>query len=193
MPAGRPRKPTALRAREGNRGRRPLPPDEPQVPVLALDDPMPDPPSTLSEAGRVHWFGEIGTSVHGMGVLTDVDLTALGILCEIYAEWVKLGNMIRSGGLTMEHINIKGETVLKTRPEVARHEWATQALGVYLGKFGLSPADRARVSVVKKKPTQAQAAAAQAGAAPTGTSKLAAPGKRLHPREKVLDFFGHAG
>lgn len=81
--AGRPRKPTALRVLEGNRGKRPLPQGEPVSPAGAVC------PSWLSPAAREMWKLYAPT-YEVMGCLRQADTLA-------FANWMILEARIRAG------------------------------------------------------------------------------------------------
>jgi phage terminase small subunit len=119
---GRPRKPTALKLLEGKRGHRALPKGEPQPTGEARA------PDWLSVAARKEW-NRLAPMMEEMGCLTAADAEAFGELC---AARVRLRTIIRD------------EDRFPT--ELWRSIQAMEA------RFGLTPADRARISVEPKKP-----------------------------------------
>lgn len=108
MKMGRPPLPTALHIRHGTspsgpevwagRGRRPIPKDEPKLPAITIDDPMPDHPDHLSEPAQVYWYGWIGTRARSLKVLTNSDLPALGLLCETWADYIAARKLVEENG-----------------------------------------------------------------------------------------------
>ena len=81
---GPPPKPTALRLLEGgNRGKRPLPFNEPQPPCPVE---VPAPPSYVSGYARVEWERVIG-DLCSKGVYANVDQTMLAAYCMTYGRW----------------------------------------------------------------------------------------------------------
>ena len=116
---GRPRTPTALRILRGNPGHRTLPKGEPQPKAGA------HPPPWLSVAARKEW-DRLAPMLERLGVLTEADADALGQLCAARAVFQY---QLREFG--------------KFSTELWRAMQAAEA------KFGLTPADRARLSVPK--------------------------------------------
>lgn len=98
---------------------------------LPKDEPKPklggDPPAWLTVAGRKEWDG-LAPMLERLRVLTEADVDALAQLCEAQAE-LKAG--IAEG---------------RFRSELWRCIMAMQA------RFGLTPADRARIKTVPKEP-----------------------------------------
>lgn len=81
---GPPPKPSSLRLLEGgNRGRRPLPLNEPQ-PSRPLEAPAP--PSYVSGYARTEWERVIG-DLCSTGVYANVDQTMLAAYCMAYGRW----------------------------------------------------------------------------------------------------------
>lgn len=82
---GRPPKPTILKEREGNRGKRKGNPAEPRPTVL---DRIPPPPPNLNEDGANEWT-RIAHQLHELGLLTDLDLSSLVAYCASYARFIR--------------------------------------------------------------------------------------------------------
>ena len=83
MTRGRRPKPSAIRRREGNPGKRGYNHAEPVPP-----DFMPSCPPHLSNVAAEEWERLAGT-LHGVGVLTAVDRAALAAYCQAYGRWVE--------------------------------------------------------------------------------------------------------
>lgn len=81
---GRPPKPTILKEREGNRGKRKGNPAEPRPTVL---DRIPPPPSHLNEDAAAEWT-RIAHQLHELGLLTDLDLSSLVAYCASFARFL---------------------------------------------------------------------------------------------------------
>jgi phage terminase small subunit len=148
---GPPPKPTRIRRLEGNRGRRPLPGNEPQYPSG-----VPERPSGMSAASRKIW----DTLVREMapsGVLRPVDALALVQLCEDQAmlDTLRKGmdQMTRElskkakenkrdlpgGPLIQLSRTIEGRRTLSTIRELSAQ------IMVQRREFGLTPASNGRV------------------------------------------------
>lgn len=124
-------KPTALKLLQGNAGKRALPKNEPKPPVGA------DRPAHLTREARAVW-DEIAPQLTKLRVLTEVDAVALAHLCNLEAnrrELVKLKDTLR------------GKDDLGVRLKVMSEErkLAPQIVAA-LGRFGMTPSDRAKVS-----------------------------------------------
>ena len=119
--AGRPRKPTALKLLQGNPGKRALSKSEPQPKVGC------SPPPWLPPAGRIQW-ARLAPRLIDLGLLTEIDGDAFAALCMMTAQLAFLGA-------------VKGAAIADTTKEL-RQLW---------GRFGMTPADRSKVTAVPKK------------------------------------------
>ena len=116
----------------------------------------PSPPAHLSDRAKVAW-GAVSILLDRMGVLTEADTLALEGLCSAYADLVdaraalKLavpygeGELAAAGSLTYITEG-KAGPMIRTRPEMAVIADADRRVAMWLSKFGLTPADRSRVS-----------------------------------------------
>ena len=77
--AGRP-KPTALKAIEGNRGKRKTPDNEPQPEAV-----IPDMPKTIDADAKRTWK-KLAPMLEQLGLITEADGDMLAILCQIQAR-----------------------------------------------------------------------------------------------------------
>ena len=141
---GPPKKPTALKIIQGNPGKRPLPKDEPRLPVVA-----PDPPDTLSEDARKHWDRIVGQLAES-GIMTALDSDALAAYCEAYTRWLLANrNLIKTGCV------IKGaDDQPRHNPYLRVANDAFQQMRCLLQEFGLSPASRARIHAAPPAPAE---------------------------------------
>jgi P27 family predicted phage terminase small subunit len=142
MTAGRPRKPTALKLVTGT-----LRPDrfnsrEPQPkrkrPVM---------PATLSAGAKKAWR-QFAKLLDELGVLTTADTAALGNLCEAAADLeTARAALAARPGLTYENVTAAGGVTHRAYPEVALVRDAERRVHRWLAAFGLTPADRSKVSI----------------------------------------------
>lgn len=165
MPGGRPRKPTALKIAEGNRGRRKLNPDAEPQPVPGCGSM----PSGLSDWGRKIWRS-LTDELDRLGLLTVVDHAALcGAVVgadqahSADATINALQKRIRSGKANQEHYYR-----LSIMNSVSKKGW--QQYAKFGTEFGLTPASRSRL-----------AAADGAGSLPAPTAPT-----KLDPIEQAL-------
>lgn len=139
--AGRPRKPTALHLISGGlraaekRDRA----DEPKTALKA-----PTAPKHLEPDEREAW-ARFAKSAMAMRVLSEHDWPALEQLACSYAEAQRLRAFLRKHGHTYTTITTQGSKMLRTRPEAKLLRDANREMLNLLGRFGLSPSDRARV------------------------------------------------
>lgn len=147
----RPRKPTHLKIVAGTAQPCRTNASEPK-PVRE----RPSPPTHLSDRAKVAW-GAVSVLLDRMGVLTEADSLALEGLCSAYADLVdaraslKLAvshgdaELAAAGSLTYV-TDGKAGPMIRTRPEMAVISDADRRVAMWLSKFGLTPADRSRVS-----------------------------------------------
>ena len=115
MGRGRPRKPSAIRHLEGNRSHTDIPPD---LPLSGF----PECPDNLSDKARDH-FNFVAAELGAIGVVKRIDGEALAVLADLW----------RLYWLCSENGDIDGACKVVAK-------WSTLA-----GKFGLTPADRAKI------------------------------------------------
>ena len=135
VPAGRPRKPAALRILEGNRGNRRIP-DEPQI----ADEGIPKRPAHLQGLARTQW-DSLAEKLHAAGLLTSVDSDALAAYCVSYAEWRDCCAIIKREGRSF----VTSRGVRGIRPEVKIAHKALALMQQLMAQFGLSPKARANL------------------------------------------------
>lgn len=128
--AGRPPKPTTLKVLEGNAGKRKLDPElEPQP------DPCEGMPAWLAKYPElVAEWNRHAPRLLALGLLTEVDDSALAALCVLE---VRLRKIIDAGTNPLDTI------------KELRAVWS---------RFGMTPADRARVRVAKPKAPESKLA-----------------------------------
>lgn len=146
---GRPRVPTHIKALQGTLHPERVNKDEPICEVG-----VPDKPDNLSEFADEIW-DEVVPVLLNMGTLTRFDRLALIGLCNAYSDLMTAREQLaESGGsLTYETRSNNGYPMFRPRPEVGMIAEADKRYMIWLGRFGLTPADRSRVSVVPKEGT----------------------------------------
>jgi P27 family predicted phage terminase small subunit len=134
--SGPPKKPTAWRRAEGNRGKRAWNHAEPVPP-----EGTPDCPAHLGEEARAEWYRLVDTLV-GMGVVSVVDRAVLAAYCQAYGRWVEAEEKLKETPL-----------LIKTPSGyVQQSPWLTVAnrqmelMGRYMAEIGLTPASRSRIA-----------------------------------------------
>ena len=142
MPAGRPRKPTHLKALAGTLQPSRTNPHEPTAAVY-----LPTPPAWLSERARAYW-AEVGAVLLSMNLCTAADGPALQLLTEALAEWAEARQAVQARGLTYDTATVSGGTMRRPNPEVAIAADAWRRALAMLAQFGLTPASRSKVSAL---------------------------------------------
>lgn len=113
---------------------------------------IPECPEHLPEAVKAAW-PLIGGVLERMGVLTLSDALALEGLCSTYMELrTARASLQENGGgsLTYECVTEGGAKMYRPHPEVAMIADLDRRYQSWLGKFGLTPADRSKVSAIAK-------------------------------------------
>ena len=121
--AGNKRKPSHLRVVDGNAGRRNTDRVDPEYPAV---DELPKPPRFLKTKAAKEEWNKLLPHLMEQGVVTDVDLSMFGMLCQMWGEFVKQAN--------------SGQQVNAAFRNQLRQAYA---------EFGLTPASRSGTSAGK--------------------------------------------
>lgn len=135
--AGRKPKPTAVKKLEGNPGKRPLPEDEPVFSTI-----IPQCPEWLSMEGKLLWKTLVPQLQAIPGLLQSVDVSALEVLCESYAQW-KAASIVLQDGMTF----VTGNGYIQQKPEVAIANKAAKTVKDICSEFGITPSSRSRIQL----------------------------------------------
>jgi P27 family predicted phage terminase small subunit len=138
---GRPRKPTALKKLQGTFRKDRAVANEPEPPKTC-----PDKPKGLDKIAAERW-DFLAPQLHQMGVLTLVDGSVLEGFCRHYSRAVQADRAIDKFGMIVE---TPFGPKLNPAVRVSRESWTV--LNQLSAKLGLSPSDRARLSVPEKAP-----------------------------------------
>lgn len=130
-------KPTALKNLEGNPGKRSLPKDEPKPPPLS----QVKPPSFLFPGAKREWK-RIVPILDGLGLLSDLDVSALAGYCTAYDTWVTALGQIKKSGMLIQTPN----GYFQPSPYIKISRDAQDEMMRWLKEFGMTPAARSRVS-----------------------------------------------
>jgi P27 family predicted phage terminase small subunit len=160
--AGRPRKPTALKILEGNRGHRPLNPEAEPRPAKGLLRT----PSGMSKEARKLWR-TLSAELDRLDLLTVVDETALKAAClgAATAEAADIQIAKIQARMAKGKPEAGDYTNLAMLNNVSKRGW--QQYKSFATEFGLTPASRSRINV-------------DPGKRPSGSDK------RLDPIESAL-------
>jgi P27 family predicted phage terminase small subunit len=140
--SGPPRKPTAWRRMEGNRGKKAWNHAEPVPP-----EGVPDCPQHLSEEARAEWYRLVDTLV-SMGVITIVDRAVLAAYCQAYGRWVEAEQKLKETPLLIK--TPSGYVQQSPWLNVANKQM--ELMGRYMAEIGLTPASRSRIASIALAP-----------------------------------------
>lgn len=135
--SGPPKKPTAWRRAEGNRGKRAWNHAEPKPP-----EGTPDCPDHLSEEARAEWHRLVDTLV-SMGVITIVDRAVLAAYCQAYGRWVEAEQKLKEAPLLFK--TPSGYVQQSPWLNIANRQM--ELIGRYMAEIGLTPASRSRIAI----------------------------------------------
>lgn len=138
--SGPPRKPTAWRRMEGNRGKKAYNHAEPIPP-----EGVPDCPEHLSEEARAEWHRLVETLV-GMGVITIVDRAVLAAYCQAYGRWVDAEEKLKETPLLIK----TPSGYVQQSPWLNIANKQMELMGRYMAEIGLTPASRSRVAAMSR-------------------------------------------
>ena len=134
--------PTALKALKGTARADRLNPDEP-IPDLNI----PPVPSHLNEIAKKE-YERTSKELLKMGVLSNIDRSALSAYCDYYSRWVQAS--IEMGDEPLTITTFHGNVI--QNPLLGIQNTAKDQMRKFLIEFGMTPASRSKVSVKKKDP-----------------------------------------
>ena len=137
-----PKKPTALKVLEGNKGKRKLPQNEPKPTPNA-----PDMPDFLDDRARDEWKA-LEPELNRVGVLTRVDGMAFAGYCQAVSDVIRLTNELREVGETFT----SDSGYIQQRPQVAMLHKTWDRLDKFARQLGIGAEHRAHIEV--KKPDE---------------------------------------
>lgn len=135
---GRKPKPTPLKLLEGNPGKRPLPQREVR-PVSK----SPRCPPWLEEDAKKEWK-RMGKILEGMGLLTEMDMTAFAGYCQAYARWKEAEEFLSKHGSIIKTPN----GYLQQVPQVSISQTNLKIMLKFCEQFGLTPSARTRLASI---------------------------------------------
>ncbi|MCE5334359.1 MAG: phage terminase small subunit P27 family [Desulfobacteraceae bacterium] len=98
----------------------------------------------LNPTARGEWK-RISKELHLIGLLSNIDRSALAAYCMTYARWVEAENGVKKTGLVIE---TKDGNVIQN-PLVGIANTAMKLMHKFLTEFGMTPSSRSRISVEK--------------------------------------------
>lgn len=146
--SGRRRIPTKLHILHGNPSKKNLTKvvaEEPQ-PKIQFEVPSPPRILTKNKIARKEWK-RIASELHRLGLLTDLDLTALAAYCITYSQWGEAVEDLRLNGTIVK--GVEGGLKRSLYFDIASQ--CSKDMRAYLTDFGMTPSSRSRVKVAPKK------------------------------------------
>jgi len=112
---------------------------------VMTDDPA-KPPSWLTPGARAEW-DRLADQLTGLGLLTAMDQAAFAVYCQAYDDFIESVESMKGE----KSIIVSGNGTAYRNPKLCtRHESFNRLLKA-AAVFGLTPADRAAVKVVKSE------------------------------------------
>jgi P27 family predicted phage terminase small subunit len=143
--------PTNLKVLRGNPGQRRIRPI-PEPPPLPT---VPEPPDYLTGHARAEWE-RVVPGLHGLGLLTALDIQPLAAYCQAYALWrsaVDEFAKAAADSVTAGLLVPSGRAgALQRNPLAKIAADAASDMLSFAGHFGLSPLARSRIGVGTKPP-----------------------------------------
>ena len=133
---GRTPKPTALKALEGNPGKRKLNMNEPK-PVSKA----PPCPKWLEPDAKKEWR-RLAQQMEKLGILSEVDMAAFAGYCQAYARWKAAEEFITNHGAIVKTPSGYWQQV----PQVSIAQQYLKQMSKFCEQFGLTPASRSRIT-----------------------------------------------
>lgn len=140
---GRPRKPTEIKVLEGNRGKRPLPANEPKPAPVTFEI---KPPTWMNKDGKKMWK-RLAPTLQNLRLLTEADLESFSMLCQSWGDYVELVKEIKKNGKYCIYVNKGGGENEIEKPAVKLMHRAHERYKALCSEFGLTPASRTRIEV----------------------------------------------
>jgi P27 family predicted phage terminase small subunit len=107
-------------------------------------------PDWLDESASKEWERVVDELVE-LGLMTNVDVSALAIYCDTYSKYVQATEKLNQGELVVEFTNKTGATNLVPSPYINIQNKYADIIKKFLNEFGLTPSARARLSLPKQE------------------------------------------
>ncbi len=137
---GRKPKPTELKRRSGNPGRRKLNKYEPSAGGILRK------PGGL-DTNRSELWAEAVDCFTKLGILDRADQIALELLCRTHYEWRECLEIFETDGRVCNAVDKNGRSYLTTHPAVRQASDGSKRLRSILSDFGMTPSARIHLGV----------------------------------------------
>lgn len=142
-------KPTALKIKQGNPGKRPLNSNEPNPRAVTNTNP---PKGLLLSAEAKSIWKDLAPKLRNFKMLTEADVYSFTRYCNLFAEVFTLQKTLKKLGTSypVQKIDKSGDTYVshyKVRPEYSLYIDLMKQLQIMEREFGLTPSSRSGLSV----------------------------------------------
>ena len=152
MTCGRKPTPTGLKLIKGNPGRRPINQGEPILEATQI----PKPPVHITGIALTEW-DRVAPILYNCGVLTELDVAALGAYCQSFGIYTQALDAIDAFG---KKENLDCGLLLKTtsgtlkqNPLIGIANKAAADMVRYATEFGMTPSSRTKLEIISAKPS----------------------------------------
>ena len=105
-------------------------------------------PGWLDKEGKKEWE-RIVKDLEELNILTNVDITALGMYCDAYSKYQLATKKINEEGMFIEYTNKAGATNIIEPPAVKAQVKYADLIKKLCSEFGLTPSARAKITLPK--------------------------------------------
>ena len=112
----------------------------------------PKPSKSLNDKEQKVW-DELAPMLFNLGVLTEMDIVALTLLCRDIAMYRECLAIVNKEGMVIKMVGSQGQTVLKVNPSYTIQRQLAGDILQMLREFGMTPASRMKI-VVGEKPKE---------------------------------------
>jgi len=116
--------------------------------TLSPPQTVPPCPRWLDKIGREEWK-RVAPHLAKLGILTQIDATALATYCDVYSEFRRARIKIAKKGLTFD----TPSGYVQQRPEVGIVKSARAQIKTFCAEFGMTPNARGRMHLPEDEPT----------------------------------------
>ena len=111
----------------------------------------PGPPSHLNADAELEWERMV-EQLYNLGIMTDIDRTALAIYCQAYGRWSQAERALAKVANTADGLVIKTKNGnLIQNPLVGIANKSMQDTMRYITEFGLTPASRTKIAMAERE------------------------------------------
>src|SRR5687768_2530472 len=134
------KKPSTISKLQGNPGRRPLNPREPEPEIAEAPNGIADAPEWLDDRGR-EWWARVAKKLYPVKLLTVLDIEALAKYCDAVSQWLIARDfMVKHGHGFVVKDKFSQMVGMKRWPQVDVYKSLLPILQRYEAAFGMTPA-----------------------------------------------------